>query len=421
MSKRRNNRTVKTHINGFEGNVTKPKMKGKGKVRSVLPPDIEKMNNDISEYRSIINKDRNFKTLPVLFEKILRSKQYELKDLLYAVLKGYGYDAAYADGYIYAKGNIPVMLCAHMDTVHDKSVSTIWMSDTGCVWSPQGIGGDDRCGIYAILMNITEKYKPYILFTENEEIGCIGAEQFADDVKGGKIDENSIEINCIIELDRKGSDDSVFYNCDNPEFEKYINSFGFKTSHGSCSDISYIAPALGIAAVNLSCGYYNQHTLNETINLDELYTTIDRVGKIIDDTAVNGTKVFEYIQAVTHMNDFDWFYRNYKEQRDLEMIERKGCADEGGDISGSVFSSTYVSPVDFDNGAYIIDSSGEITNDYYDEIFIDENGKLYRDISWYIDEYYTVVESIDGVAYNSTGTLYKYSDDDSMCVLVEEG
>ena len=75
----------------------------------------------------------------------------------------------------------------------------------------------------------------------------------------------------LVEIDRKGANDAVYYDCDNPDFEEYITGKGFQTAIGSFSDISLLAPELGVAAVNLSSGYYNAHTLHEFINVNELH------------------------------------------------------------------------------------------------------------------------------------------------------
>ena len=37
-----------------------------------------------------------------------------------------------------------------------------------------------------------------------------------------------IDLKYIIELDRRGSDDCVFYQCDNHEFDAYVEKFGFQ-------------------------------------------------------------------------------------------------------------------------------------------------------------------------------------------------
>ena len=91
-------------------------------------------------------------------------------------------------------------------------------------------------------------------------------------------------IKFIIELDRKGKDEAVYYSCYCPELEDYITSKGFHTDIGSYSDIVDIAPVLGVAAVNLSCGYYNAHTQHEYIVLPELEHTIKVVTEIVNES-----------------------------------------------------------------------------------------------------------------------------------------
>lgn len=223
------------------------------------------------------------------FEEILRMRQKTLKKHLGAKLEAAGYEPKSEDGFLYAKGTFPVLLVAHMDTVHKDCVQKIKYSGA-IMSSPQGIGGDDRCGIYAILQ-IIKDYHCSVLFTEDEEIGCVGAEKF---VKSKYIINN--DINYIIEIDRRGTNDCVFYSCDNPEFEKFIESTGyFKTQWGSLSDISVIAPELGVAAVNLSSGYFNEHTLSETINVEALLSTIEEAKKIL---SLPCEDPFEYIESI---------------------------------------------------------------------------------------------------------------------------
>lgn len=74
------------------------------------------------------------------------------------------------------------------------------------------------------------------------------------------------EVNYIVELDRRGTNDAVFYNCDNPDFTEFVCSFGFEENYGSFSDISVVAPHLDTAAVNISAGYFNEHRLHEMID-----------------------------------------------------------------------------------------------------------------------------------------------------------
>ena len=217
------------------------------------------------------------------FETILRLPQMELKKTLKAELKSRGYPITDKPGYLYAEGTIPVLLVAHMDTVHRQPVEQICYSADGAVaMSPQGIGGDDRCGVWMILQ-ILRTTNCHVLFCEDEEVGCIGAKKFT----GGSLRP---QVNYIVELDRRGNNDAVFYRCDNPEFEDFVTSFGFETAGGSCSDISYIAPYLETAAVNISCGYYCEHQRHEYIHLEEIELNADRVAQMV----TQQTEHFEY-------------------------------------------------------------------------------------------------------------------------------
>lgn len=234
---------------------------------------------------------------------IITKSQKKLKKYLNNELKQIGYSPILRDGFLYAKGTIPILLVAHMDTVHSDNVSVICTSPTGILMSPQGIGGDDRCGIYMV-MKMIEELKCHVLFTEDEEIGCIGAHKFT---KSNLLPD----VKYCIEFDRKGSNDAVFYDCDNEEFEEFITGFGFKHAYGSCSDISVIAPYLGVAAVNLSCGFYNAHTKHEHIDLKIVEKNIQRVKEIIR----RNTDKFIYIEKVyASFNNFyedDWWKDYY--------------------------------------------------------------------------------------------------------------
>ena len=219
------------------------------------------------------------------FETILRLPQMELKKRLKAELKSRGYPVTDKPGYLYAEGTIPVLLVAHMDTVHRQPVEQIcYSADRAVAMSPQGIGGDDRCGVWMILQ-ILRTANCHVLFCEDEEVGCVGAKKFTR----GPLRP---QVNYIVELDRRGSNDAVFYRCDNPEFEDFVTSFGFETAGGSCSDISYIAPYLETAAVNISCGYYCEHQRHEYIHLEEIELNADRVAQMV----TQQTEHFEYME-----------------------------------------------------------------------------------------------------------------------------
>lgn len=232
------------------------------------------------------------------------------QDKLFSLLQNTfaGNSVTCENNFILVKGVAPILLVAHLDTVHQYSVETICKSDDGNIlMSPQGIGGDDRCGVFALLkIYESAKIKPYLLFTCNEEIGGIGAKSFASAFKYNLIPCNFDSVKLIIELDRKGKNDAVYYDCDNPDLENYISGKGFVTSNGSFSDISIIAPALGIAAVNLSCGYYNPHNPHEFINLRHLNSTIDKVLDIVEDSTSDSLPKFPYVEKLRSFRYFSY-------------------------------------------------------------------------------------------------------------------
>ena len=208
------------------------------------------------------------------FEEIFQFSQGNLKQALETELIENGYTVQNQKGFLYAKGTTPVLLVAHLDTVHRTQPETICYSADGTIMmSPQGIGGDDRAGVYMIL-RLIQRVQCHVLFCEDEETGGHGAHAF---IKSGI----KPDVNYIVELDRMGSNDAVFYQCRNRQFERYINGFGFQTAFGSFSDISILAPQLNLAAVNLSTGYYHAHQPGEYVRLDKVEELIGRVGKLL--------------------------------------------------------------------------------------------------------------------------------------------
>lgn len=238
------------------------------------------------------------------FQKILRKTQPELKKYVQKRLNKSGYDyVVEGDGFVYARGELPVLLVAHMDTVH-KEIPSVIHTEGGIVSSPQGIGGDDRCGVYSILEIVKER-KCHVLFCEDEEIGCVGSQKF---IKTQFCEEVAKEINFMVEIDRRGATDLVYYDNDNKDFHEFCaNATGYKKNWGSCSDISYLMEAMDRSGVNVSSGYYNEHTFKETINLAEMQNTIKAVEKLIDEPC---EKPFEYVEKKYYGSLIDWYKKD---------------------------------------------------------------------------------------------------------------
>ena len=107
------------------------------------------------------------------FTDICKLSQSELKEYMNTLLTARDYEVCYQDGFLYAKGRVPVLLVAHLDTVHKEKCTEITELN-GKISSPQGIGGDDRCGVY-IIMSLLKYLNCSVLLCEDEEKGGQGA------------------------------------------------------------------------------------------------------------------------------------------------------------------------------------------------------------------------------------------------------
>lgn len=212
---------------------------------------------------------------------LLENNEPTVREFLVQFLHKYYFedDIIVTQDYILALGNIPVALVAHTDTVCQESVpKDIQIIDDNYVFNKNGIlGADDRAGVYAVAATVEMGYRPTIIFTSAEEKGAIGASVL---VRHYKVAPRRISF--IMELDRRGQDDCVYYECGNKIFQQFIESFGFEHAHGTFSDISEICPAWDIAGVNLSVGYEHEHTPSELLNIANLERTIERVSNILD-------------------------------------------------------------------------------------------------------------------------------------------
>ena len=196
------------------------------------------------------------------------------------------------------KGQADIYPCivAHMDTVHDivdnyTLYKTTLEDSTLKLYAektisknnfPTGIGGDDKCGIYACLYFLSILPACKIVFFTQEESGCVGS---------NNINHNFFsDCGYIIQLDRKGKSDFIDKHyrgiTTSAEFRSKVGhlkkKYGFSTTTGSITDsINLWLNKVGISCMNISAGYYNPHKDNEYIIVDELWNSIKLVENII--------------------------------------------------------------------------------------------------------------------------------------------
>lgn len=212
-----------------------------------------------------------------LFEKICCMNEQRLFQTMKTILSArYKTVICEKDKYIVAVGDIPVALVAHMDTVFDSPSSEVYYDmRKGICWSPDGLGADDRAGVFAILNLLQRKLRPSVILTLGEEQGGKGATALA---------ERTCPIpnlKYMIELDRQGENDAVYYQCYSPTFMSYVEDYGFLEKHGSYSDITFLMEKWQICGVNLSIGYKNEHSYSEILDVNAMFATINKVEKML--------------------------------------------------------------------------------------------------------------------------------------------
>lgn len=212
----------------------------------------------------------------VLIERLVSLSQKGMHKIMSTYLKGKYKKVIITEKYIVAVGDIPIALVAHMDTVFKYPVDNLYYDQRkGVLWSPEGLGADDRAGIFAIIKILQSGLRPSVILTTDEETGGLGASALA----GKKCPIPNLKY--MIQLDRRGTNDCVFYDCYNDEFVEYVESFGFVERWGTFSDISVLMPAWKICGVNLSVGYEDEHSVSEVLHIKPLFDTIEKVKKML--------------------------------------------------------------------------------------------------------------------------------------------
>lgn len=243
-----------------------------------------------------------------LFTGLVKLTQDELHKKLYKFLRRYykKENIINTKEYLIGIGNVPIGLVAHMDTVFNSPPEHIYYDDRKWIfWSPEGLGADDRAGIFIILKVLMFGVLPTVIFTTDEEMGGLGASQLVDDYP-----DAPVKLKYLVQLDRRNHKDAVFYDCTNDDFINYIENYGFIYEDGIFSDISILCPAWDIAGVNLSVGYVNEHSYLETLNMATALNTFKQVLLLINNSVF--AQFFDFGEKDLYYKKFLWSVYNVR-------------------------------------------------------------------------------------------------------------
>jgi len=151
---------------------------------------------------------------------------------------------------------------------------------------PTGIGGDDKCGIFACLSLLEMVPNLKVAFFVSEEIGCVGSLQsdksFFENVGYGiqfDAPENWMVTQYCYGQTLFEQSTEFFEKCQ-PHLLEYMPHFMCQ-SH-PYTDVYSLRKMFDFNCINFSCGYYDYHTRNEYVVVEDLYNSILLGQKLIE-------------------------------------------------------------------------------------------------------------------------------------------
>lgn len=225
-------------------------------------------------------QDKDTETLIEFLEMPINSSDAvfdKFADLPNAILRGIS-----PNRFLYIKGTREnkVLLVAHADTVWDSKatrrecVNKLEINDNviSSANPASGIGCDDRGG--CAMLWLLKDSGHSLLITDGEEQGMLGSYFLMHENKDIASEINSIH-QFMIQIDRCNSTDFKCYDVGTDEFRKYVEERTNYTEpdRDSCTDIKTLCK--NICGVNLSTGYYEEHTASEYININEWQNTLN--------------------------------------------------------------------------------------------------------------------------------------------------
>ena len=211
---------------------------------------------------------------------------------------------------------------SHTDTVHnidtinvveeilpnaqgEKKLSYKAYNDEG---NPTGIGGDDKCGVFACLTLLQELPNVKAAFFVSEETGCHGSlkasEEFFENVGYGiqfDAPENwMVTERCFgqVLFDR---DSEFFESCDKVLTEGMDNNYMEYMVH-PYTDVYALRGKFDFSCINISIGYYDYHTKHDYVVVEDVFNGIDMGKKMIESL---GNKLHH-----KKASQYDWRTRN---------------------------------------------------------------------------------------------------------------
>jgi len=286
----------------------------------------------------------------------------------------------------------PVVV-AHLDQVqndHSRDFQALQAGDIILGYSAksraqQGLGADDKNGIW-VALKCLEKYDNIkIALFVSEEVGCVGS--------GGADMGFFSDARFVLQCDRRGAHDLITECgwtkiCGSDFVEAiYPSKFGYKEATGLMTDVLMLKErGLDVSAVNISCGYYQPHTDEEITVIPDLMNCLAFVEYIIENCTDVYHHEYNYYAAAAYYGKNSYLYND----------------DDDDFMNGN----TWVNSDDDGTEGEIVDENDyDLIAEIYDNIveFLCQYPSCSKDgVAWYLERKYP-----DKVIKDSTlTTLY---------------
>lgn len=282
----------------------------------------EKINPNLDSYE--IQPDLNY--LIQILNIRRHSKSKTQSDFADSIAKFYEYEGASVErdpyGNVYVtKGNSDLYPCmvAHLDinqterknvTIHvSGDIMFGFDSDEGV---QAGMGADDGCGV-ALAYEMFNRFDNIkLFFPKDEEIG----------LKGSNACDPTFFTDCsmILQGDRRSYTTDLITHTNgietcSKEFvtaaTSIMSTYGYKDTRGVCTDIGAIKKnsIVDCIAVNLSIGYFNEHSDEEVISVKAYYNAVNFTYNLIKEL---GNQKWYHVHTPKQLDLFTSFSKEDK-------------------------------------------------------------------------------------------------------------
>ena len=242
-------------------------------------------------------------------------------------------------------------IVAHLDQVqdnHSKDFNVYMQGDIIFAYSAkskaqQGLGADDKNGIWVALQLLEELDVLKCAFFVGEEVGCVGSSEADMDFFKN--------VRYCVQPDRRNGHDLITDISGDICSKEFLDAtcyadFGYAETSGLMTDVETLCTnGIGVSCINISCGYYHPHTDDECTSWSELNNALNFARHICTTLLDVYPHKYENKWANYKWNDYKWGGYGYG----------YGCGDDYRDWYDTPSRKLY-SPEDEDADYEVMDS-----------------------------------------------------------------